>query len=77
MPYIAAPGGTYDLSAFSCYYPQQDDNAATWGVYGSQVDYSNPVQLASGYADKRTAQVALEQMLSGDSQVRQLAPPPP
>jgi hypothetical protein len=78
MPYVVALGGTYDLSAFSCYYPQQEtsDADAAWGLYGAQADYSGPVLLASGYPDKKTAQAALEQMLAGDSPVRQFPAPP-
>jgi len=76
MPYIVAPGGTYDLSAFTTYYPQAADSGGTWGLYGSQVDFSNPVLLASGFADQKTAQAALEQMLASDSVVRQFPVPP-
>lgn len=75
MPYVTAPGGTYDLSAFSTFYPQLDDNDAAWGVYGSQIDYSNPVLLQGGYPDRKSAQAAIEQMLGSDGQVRQLSVP--
>ena len=79
MPYLvvtAPPGGTYDLSAFSVYNAQQADGSGNWGVYGYQIDFSNPVLLASGFADQKTAQAALEQVLASDSVVRQFPVPP-
>lgn len=77
MPYVVAPSGTYDLAAFTCYYPQQAEGGGPpWAVYGSQVDYSGPVLLQDGYPDKKTAQAAIEQMLGGDGPVRMLTAPP-
>jgi hypothetical protein len=81
MPYIASdgsppmPNGLYDMSAFSAYYARKNDAGTAWGVYGSQIDFSNESLLQDGYPDARTAQTALEQVLTVDSPVRQFPPP--
>lgn len=77
MPYIVSdssppvPNGIYDMAAFSCFYVRRNNADTAWAVFGSQVDYSNESLLKDGYADIKTAQVALEEVLSSDSQVRQ------
>lgn len=77
MPYIVSdssppvPNGIYDMGAFSCFYVRRNDAGSAWAVFGSQVDFSNESLLKDGYADAKPAQVALEQVLSSDSQVRQ------
>jgi hypothetical protein len=81
MPYIASdgskpmPNGLYDMSAFSAYYARENDGGTAWGVYGSQIDFSNESLLQDGYPDAHTAQTALEQVLMSDSPVRQFPPP--
>lgn len=82
MPYVIsdssppAPNGLYDMSAFSCFYVRKNDAGTAWGVYGSQIDFSNESLLQDGYPEEKTAQVALEATLGSDGQVRQFPAPP-